>query len=168
MKWHFELGRIVITSRAFNAISQEDIDTAISRHERCDWGEIDRVKAARNNANALTDAGQIESLYKDSNGTLFSVMTHSDRSGTTIMLPEEYRRDWRKPEYLWERPGVRFEFSRDPSQVGTGQAYQGDGSMSGPIFAMGGFFALLGIFFAVLEKLDKPKTADKAVKSNLD
>jgi hypothetical protein len=65
---------------------------AIRRHSRCDWGEADHVTAAENDANLRSGKGRAKSRYQDSGGKSFHIVTESDRSGTTIMLPKEYSR----------------------------------------------------------------------------
>ena len=42
------------------------------------------------NDGALHDASRIFSVYRDPEGTKFWIITESDRSVTTILLPDEY------------------------------------------------------------------------------
>jgi hypothetical protein len=44
----------------------------------------------RENDERVEKGGPLASIYKDSRGTTFYILTESDRSATTVLLPEEY------------------------------------------------------------------------------
>jgi hypothetical protein len=67
----------------------EDITAAVQKHARGDWGELDFEDSQLNDLR-LQDGGPIASIYIASNGVKFYVLTESDRSVTTLLLPEEY------------------------------------------------------------------------------
>jgi hypothetical protein len=85
----FALGRICITANAMDKIPSEEVRTALRRHNQGDWGEIDPHDRAENER-AIKFGGRLFSAYTASNGTRFYVITESDHSVTTILLPEDY------------------------------------------------------------------------------
>ncbi|MCI0540853.1 MAG: DUF6166 domain-containing protein [Verrucomicrobiales bacterium] len=85
----FSLGEIVVTSGALRKLPPEDITAAVRRHARGDWGELDFENAQLNDLR-VQEGGPIASIYRASNGVKFYVLTESDRSVTTLLLPEEY------------------------------------------------------------------------------
>jgi len=85
----FRLGRIVATPNALARLSQEDIFTAIQRHQAGDWGDLcDDDK--RENQLSREKGFRLLSAYQAQNGTKFWVITEADRSVTTVLLPEDY------------------------------------------------------------------------------
>ena len=85
----FPLGRIVATSNAVSQLTERDIHNAINRHSRADWGELCEDDRSANNR-ALADGGRLLSVYRSSVGIKFYVITETDRSATTVLLPEDY------------------------------------------------------------------------------
>jgi hypothetical protein len=85
----FRMGRIVSTPNALESITQDDILTAIGRHQSGDWGDVcDEDRKA--NDESLVDGTRILSVYHAANGTKFWLITEADRSVTTVLLPEDY------------------------------------------------------------------------------
>ena len=85
----FELGRLVSTPGALEALTREDIGKALARHHRGDWGEVDRHDWRENDA-SLREGSRLLSVYRGTNGTKFWVITEADRSSTCVLLPSEY------------------------------------------------------------------------------
>ena len=85
----FRLGHIVSTPNALQSITQDDILTGIQRHQAGDWGNLTNDDRTANDR-ALAQGGQILSTYQATNGTKFWLITESDRSVTTVLLPEDY------------------------------------------------------------------------------
>lgn len=86
----FELGKIVITTNADQVLDRLSIDNALwNRYVKCDWGNLSQ-EDKQTNANALKNGGRLLGSYTDNNGTKFWIITESDRSCTTILLPEDY------------------------------------------------------------------------------
>ena len=85
----FRLGRIVATPNALRALSQQDMLSAIKRHQAGDWGELDEHDRQANDR-ALTDGTRLFSVYRSVNGKRFWVITEADRSATSVLLPEDY------------------------------------------------------------------------------
>lgn len=97
MKALFELGRIVATPGAMEALQQNqkgeklrvNFTEYLDRHVTGDWGEVcDEDKEANNQA--LKDLTRILSAYSLPDGTKIWIITEADRSSTCILLPEEY------------------------------------------------------------------------------
>ena len=86
----FLLGKIVATPGALEALAKVNClpITLLNRHHRGDWGDVDKSDWDEN-TNALSSGRRIFSAYVIKN-IKFWVITESDRSATTILLPEEY------------------------------------------------------------------------------
>ena len=85
----FPLGQTVITRNALDQLHPEDVYLSLRRHARRDWGDCCREDARANNE-ALLEGSRLLSVYRDRNGVKFWIITESDRSATTILLPEDY------------------------------------------------------------------------------
>jgi hypothetical protein len=85
----FNLGRLVITTNALEAIPADDICNAINRHVCGDWGDLDPADRTENEQ-ALQNGFHVMSAYYTSNGTKFFVLTEARRTVTTVLLPADY------------------------------------------------------------------------------
>lgn len=85
---HLPLGQVVITANASLRLSTEEVLTALRRHASGDWGDLCPEDCMANDA-ALHEGGRLLSAYGDG-AYRFWVITESDRSVTTILLPEDY------------------------------------------------------------------------------
>lgn len=85
----FRLGRIVATPNALRSLSQADIRMGLGRHQAADWGELGDEDRTQNDL-ALHNSDRLFSVYRSAAGTKFYVITESDRSVTTVLLPEDY------------------------------------------------------------------------------
>lgn len=85
------LGQIVSTPGAINALAKASQSGAelINRHRHGDWGEVDSGDWALNDR-ALIDGDRVLSAYRLKDGTKIWIITESDRSVTTLLLPDEY------------------------------------------------------------------------------
>ena len=85
----FPLGRVVATPGVLEDIDREEIQVALSRHVRGDWGELcsDDLQA---NEDALVQGARLLSKYRGNGGVVFWIITEWDRSVTTVLLPSEY------------------------------------------------------------------------------
>ena len=89
MNAKFRLGTLVATPGALDAApSREALMDLVQRHASGDWGDLD-AHDQRENEIAVRDGLRILSAY-EVDGTRFWVITESDRSLTTILLPDEY------------------------------------------------------------------------------
>ncbi len=85
----FSLGQIVITTNAQQTLSNEDVQTALARHLRGDWGDCDPEDAEENEL-SLREGFRLFSVYHTEDKTKFWIITEQDRSSTTVLLPEDY------------------------------------------------------------------------------
>jgi hypothetical protein len=83
----FRLGHLVATPNALAMLTQDDILSAIYRHSAGDWGEVDDNSQ---NESALEKGGRLFSVYRSKAGVKFWLITETDRSATTILLPQDY------------------------------------------------------------------------------
>ena len=87
----FPLGRLVATPGAIDLIRSagEDLLPALlERHQSGDWGDVPE-EDARENEFSVRHGFRIVSSYRVA-GERFWVITESDRSATTLLLPSEY------------------------------------------------------------------------------
>ena len=85
----FELGQIVATPNANEIVSRDEMKTALARHQRGDWGDLDEDDRDANN-HALEFGLRLLSAYTTEKGNKFWIITEADRSVTTVLLPEDY------------------------------------------------------------------------------
>ena len=85
----FSLGRVVVTKGALATIPHNEIQSALRRHHRGDWGEIDE-QDQHENVRAIRVGSRVFSQYRTKSGVKFWIITECDRSLTTILLPSEY------------------------------------------------------------------------------
>jgi hypothetical protein len=83
------LGRVVITAHAKAVLDAPSVLQAITRHQSGDWGEVDTADW-RENEFSLTRNLRLLSVYRDTSGRKFYVITEADRSSTCVLLPEDY------------------------------------------------------------------------------
>ncbi len=85
----FNLGQIVITRNAMDTLDPASVHQAIQRHSWGDWGEVCEEDRESNEI-GLRHGERLLSVYKDTNGVNFWIITEWDRSYTTVLLPEDY------------------------------------------------------------------------------
>lgn len=85
----FPLGEVIITANAAARLPRHDVEAALRRHVRADWGELDQHDREENQR-GLERGCRLCSTYHASNGVKFWIITEPDRSRTTILLPEDY------------------------------------------------------------------------------
>lgn len=85
----FALGGIYITPGAMAQLSNSDITTALDRHARGDWGDIDEHDRLANDESLRTGC-RLLSAYHTGKGSKFWIITEASRETTTVLLPEEY------------------------------------------------------------------------------
>ena len=86
----FPLGRVMATQGVLASIPQAEIMQALDRHARCDWGDLDAEDVKANQESLVKGYRPLISTYTSSAGVKFWILTESDRSATTLLLPEEY------------------------------------------------------------------------------
>ena len=85
----FPLGQVVITANALAVIPPAEVNAALTRHASGDWGELSREDKSENER-ALKGEGRLFSAYAAKDGTRFWIITESNRSVTTVLLPADY------------------------------------------------------------------------------
>jgi len=85
----FELGQIVITPSALEALPNEEVLTALSRHANGDWGDVS-AEDRQENELSLKEGFRLFSVYHTGSNLKFWIITEADRSVTTILLPDDY------------------------------------------------------------------------------
>ncbi len=85
----FDLGRIVTTPGAREALTDDDTLKALVRHMSEDWGDLGE-EDRRLNDDALECGDRLFSRFTSESGESFYVITEADRSVTTFLLPDEY------------------------------------------------------------------------------
>ena len=84
-----DLGQTLITSGARDTLHPEDVQLAMRRHARGDWGDCTAADKEANDL-ALTEGGPLFSVFHDRNDIWFWVITEADHYSTTVILPSEY------------------------------------------------------------------------------
>ena len=85
----FEAGLVTVRPLADAALNPFDIRLSLRRHLACDWGIVSEHDKLENEF-SLDKHLRLFSVYEDSNGRRFWIITEADRSQTTVLLPEEY------------------------------------------------------------------------------
>ncbi|MEO7677456.1 MAG: hypothetical protein ABIV39_11905 [Verrucomicrobiota bacterium] len=85
----FNLGQIVITTNADTVLPPEEVRTALTRHRRCDWGDV-CAEDRKVNERGVLEQGMILSSYQTSNGVKFWIITDPGHEVTTVLLPDDY------------------------------------------------------------------------------
>jgi len=86
----FQLGKVVATPGALDAIPMEEMRHALGRHWSADWGDLEQEDREANDL-ALEEGSRLFSAYKTrAHETIFWIITEADRSVTTVLLPNEY------------------------------------------------------------------------------
>ena len=87
----FPLGQIVATPGALAALEKAGQTPLefISRHVRGDWGELD-ADDRKENELSLKRGFRLLSSYRTGAGDRLWLITESNRSVTTLLLPDEY------------------------------------------------------------------------------
>jgi hypothetical protein len=87
----FDLGQLVATPGALAALEKTGQNPMefLSRHVTGDWDELPEEDKAENRF-SLEKGFRLLSSYRTAAGDKVWVITESDRSVTTLLLPEEY------------------------------------------------------------------------------
>ncbi len=85
----FPLGRLCITPGACEKLPDAEVFLALRRHAAGDWGTLCQQDWEENET-ALVEGYRLFSAYQSEWGDKFWIITESDRSVTTVLLPEEY------------------------------------------------------------------------------
>lgn len=90
----FNMGHIVATPGAIDAFSPLALAIMIAAHGSGCFGDLDAEDTARNRHAVASGEGRIISVYKNlttaKGAATLWIITESDRSVTTCLLPDEY------------------------------------------------------------------------------
>ncbi len=81
----FPPGRIVISAKAAQRLSDDDIALTLRRHVHGTWGDLDK----RENERSWLAGCRLLAAYNSAAGVRFWVITEADQS-VTLLLPEDY------------------------------------------------------------------------------
>ena len=85
---HVPLGRVFLTSGARHELPPREVQNALEKHQRGDWGLLPDDEKMQNDL--CVELGEsVTSVYRARNGDVFLVRTARDRSETTVLLLEE-------------------------------------------------------------------------------
>lgn len=84
-------GEFVVTPGAERVLRKDErfAKEIMARHLSGDWGDIPAKDKHRNDQAAQSGHGMILSVYKSKQGDEVLIITESDRSKTTVLLPRE-------------------------------------------------------------------------------
>ena len=85
----FRLGQTLIAPNAMKTLVPADVWHALRRHAKGDWGDCCQEDKAENEF-SLDKYLRLFSVCHDSKGTRFWIITETDRSATTVLLPKDY------------------------------------------------------------------------------
>ena len=71
------------------ALTPEDVNMALTRHGRCDWGDVCE-EDKQFNERGVVNQGMILSAYPSAKGVTFWVITDPGHEVTTLLLPDDY------------------------------------------------------------------------------
>lgn len=91
METLFPLGRLLATPGVIQAAQEagDNLLLYIFRHSAGDWGDLCAADM-KANAEALKEGTRLLSAYHLTDGRKIWIITETDRSTTTALLPEEY------------------------------------------------------------------------------
>jgi hypothetical protein len=79
----FLLGEVRIAGSARRKVHGRDVDIALRRHARGDWGQVSPEEWARNDRN-VAGGHRLLSAYRSESGYAFWVITDYDRRSTIV------------------------------------------------------------------------------------
>ncbi len=85
----FHPGRLMITHNAKDVLPHMEVNAAIERHLNGDWGDV-CPSDWQLNEDALKHGDRLLSVYHTHDDVKFWIITESDRSATTVLLPSDY------------------------------------------------------------------------------
>lgn len=85
----FNPGQLMITRNAKDVLPRVEVNAAIKRHLQGDWGDVCQSDWQLNE-DALKQGDRLLSVYHTQDGEKFWIITESDRSATTVLLPSDY------------------------------------------------------------------------------
>lgn len=84
----FEIGALHVKTDVRPYVPAREIEHAVRRHRRGNWGNI-TARERRLNNDAVVHGGPIRSVHMASTGTCFAVLTEATRLDTTVFLVDD-------------------------------------------------------------------------------
>ena len=84
----FPLGATVATANALLKLSPDEVLRGLERHQAGDWGDVCENDRKANEL-ALQNGERLLSVYHTCEKVKYWIITESDRSRTTVLLPED-------------------------------------------------------------------------------
>ena len=72
-----------------HTLAPRDVAGGLVRHLSGDWGDVCE-QDRKENEFSLKEGFRLLSVYRDTDGTKFWIITEADRSATTVLLPEDH------------------------------------------------------------------------------
>lgn len=87
----FPLGQVQINESVTFISKPKEVEQALARFQKCDWGEVSSAIVRRNNTRTRKRSGAVVGYYRVRQGVIAIVTwLHKSRNGTTfVALPEE-------------------------------------------------------------------------------
>ena len=88
----FELGRVVATTDAIEAMTENNIDVSdlLIRHVGGDWGMLSNEDRMENEQSVKNGWRILSSYTINKSGDKVWIITEADRSSTCVLLPKDY------------------------------------------------------------------------------
>lgn len=80
---------VYVTENTIGSCTQADVQRALRRFERCDWGDVDRSTTRSNNRASRVGVGRMYGVYHSRRGQEFWVMADPHRSKIVVAVPWE-------------------------------------------------------------------------------
>lgn len=87
--YKFFSGMLLATPGVLNEVPEPEITEALNRHLTGDWGDVCKEDWKMNDY-AVENRERILSSFTSKENVKFWIITESDRSATTVLLPSEY------------------------------------------------------------------------------
>ena len=84
----FALGDIWCSRAATEELPNREVRKCLGRHVRGDWGNLTK-RAWSQNDRALKNGGSLASVYHTRRGMCFWIVTSSDRTKTSVVVPAQ-------------------------------------------------------------------------------
>ena len=86
----FRLNCRYVSDAASSVLTDEQIRDALRRHERGDWGSVDRQTRRENDHSLELGDGELMSIFETEDGTRFNVCSSRFHTFATIKLMNEF------------------------------------------------------------------------------
>jgi hypothetical protein len=85
----FCLECFTVSEAAKKSLTDKTIRDALLRHQRGEWGSVNREQRKWNDASLRLEDGDLESVFKDTQGTRFRITTNRFHTCARVSLANE-------------------------------------------------------------------------------